>query len=168
LTGTTQLPSGTEIDALRGSVELVAATGKHGKTFTGTFGGAVFRLTQTRAGANQGLTTLTLLEGAFKGAPTYASCPKAAADGTTTAHVARLSSRILQTLHARDNHGRFATVGRYSAATVRGTQWDTSDRCDGTLTVVHRGTVSVSDFVRHTSVLVHAGRPYLAKATRQP
>ena len=30
--------------------------------------------------------------------------------------------------------GRFRTRGRYSAAAVRGTNWLTADRCDGTLT----------------------------------
>jgi hypothetical protein len=74
---------------------------------------------------------------------------------------------VLQTLHARDNHGRFRTRGRYSAATVRGTVWDTTDRCDGTLTAVHRGVVMVTDFVRHVTVLVDAPDRYLARATTQ-
>jgi hypothetical protein len=63
-------------------------------------------------------------------------------------------------------HGRFRTRGRYSASTVRGTGWDTSDRCDGTLTVVHRGTVLVSDFARRVTVAVHAGHRYLARAVK--
>ena len=44
--------------------------------------------------------------------------------------------------------GRFRTNGKYSAATVRGTIWLTEDRCDGTLTTVKRGTVSVRDLRR--------------------
>jgi hypothetical protein len=39
-----------------------------------------------------------------------------------------------------------------------------SDRCDGTLTVVHRDTVVVSDLVRHVSVVVRQGHRYLARA----
>jgi hypothetical protein len=162
LTGATQLPSGTEVDALHGSVNLVTATGKGRKTFTGTFGGAVFRIAQSKAGSDQGLTTLTLIEGAFPGAPTYASCPKGAADGGALAHAA-LSRRILQTLRSSDRGGRFGSRGRFSAATVRGTQWDTTDRCDGTLTNVHRGVVSVRDFVRGITVTVRAGHTYLAR-----
>ena len=42
--------------------------------------------------------------------------------------------------------GKFRTNGKYSSATVRGTIWLTQDRCDGTLTTVKRGTVSVRDF----------------------
>ena len=76
----------------------------------------------------------------------------------------RLSSPILQTLRARDNGGRFRTRGRYSAATVRGTIWDTSELCDGTLTVVHRGTVEVRDFAQRKTVSVRAGHSYFAQA----
>ena len=73
LTGATQIPTGSVIDALRGSLQILAAVGK-GKTNHGIFGGAIFRLTQARTGANRGLSTLTLLEGLFKGAPSYATC----------------------------------------------------------------------------------------------
>jgi hypothetical protein len=47
---------------------------------------------------------------------------------------------------------------------VRGTRWDTADRCDGTLTRVRFGTVAVNDFVRHKTVIVRAGQSYLARA----
>ncbi|MEA2299800.1 MAG: hypothetical protein QOE44_335, partial [Solirubrobacteraceae bacterium] len=40
----------------------------------------------------------------------------------------------------------------------------TSDRCDGTLTTVKRGSVVVSDFRRRRQIVVRAGRSYLAKA----
>jgi hypothetical protein len=61
-------------------------------------------------------------------------------------------------------NGRFRTRGRYSAATVRGTIWDTADRCDGTLTRVQRGVVDVRDFRARRNVTVRAGRSYLARA----
>ena len=75
-----------------------------------------------------------------------------------------LSHSVLQTLKAHDNHGRFRTRGRYAAATVRGTSWDMTDRCDGTLTTVRQGTVAVYDFISRKTVSVHAGQRYLAKA----
>jgi hypothetical protein len=165
LTQARQIPAGSQIDARRGTLSLTAATTtkRKGKLQTGFFNGGIFTLAQTRSGSSKGLTTLSLLEGAFPGAPTYASCPKAAPDGSPVANGARLSSRVLQTLRGRDNHGRFATRGRYSAATVRGTQWDIADRCDGTVTLVQRGTVLVNDFGRHATTFVHAGQSYLAK-----
>ncbi len=158
LTGATQIPIGTEIDALHGSLELVASVGKH-KTEHGVFGGAIFRLTQAGRGALKGLTTLTLVEGAFPGAPAYSRCkaPHHASDVTATA----ASSKVLQLLHS-SAHGKFRTSGRYSAATVRGTKWTISDRCDGTFVHDITDSVLVNDFVRHIKVILHAGQSYLA------
>jgi hypothetical protein len=160
LTELRQFPNGTQIDALKGSLKLISATGQKKKTQTGTFTGGIFKVTQVRFGHDKGLTILTLIEAAFKGAPTYAKCPKAASD-RAVAHAA-LSRRVLQTLRGSDRGGRFRTVGRYAAATVRGTNWGTRDRCDGTLTLVHSGTVSVTDFVHHKTLTLHAGQQYLA------
>jgi hypothetical protein len=162
LTQNTKLPTGTVIDALKGSVTLVAATGANGKA-TGTFSGAIFKITQAAGGPNKGLTTLTLLEDAINGGPSYASCPARAARAAT-AHTA-LSSRILQTLRSRAS-GRFRTRGRYAAGTVRGTRWTTTDRCDGTLIAVQLHAVEVTDLVKHITKLITQGHSYLAKAPR--
>jgi IPT/TIG domain len=162
LTGATQLPTGTQIDALHGSLQLIASVGRH-KTEHGTFGGAVFRLTQAGKGALKGFTTLSLVENAFKGAPSYALCkaPHGAGDPTATAASSR--SRTLQLLKA-SAHGKFTTRGRYSAATVLGTKWTVADRCDGTLTHDITDSVAVNDFVHHRRIILHAGQSYLALA----
>jgi hypothetical protein len=60
--------------------------------------------------------------------------------------------------------GRYRTRGRYSAATVRGTTWTVTDRCDGTLTSVTTGSVTVRDFRKKRNVIVRAHRSYLARA----
>jgi hypothetical protein len=172
LTGAAQIPSGTVIDALHGTLAITtalpgaggardaAAKGKKGKakTQSGRFGGAVFKLTQAR----NGLATLTIVEGAFTGAPTYATC-KAHKAGEASA--AALSSKTLQLLHA-SAHGKFRTTGRYSAATVRGTTWTVADRCDGTLTHVITDSVAVTDLVLHKTIVLHAGQSYLARARK--
>jgi hypothetical protein len=158
LTEARQLPSGSVLDTRRGTINLTAAAGAGKKLQTGTFTGAVFKLTQTRV--NKGLTTLALVEGGFPGAPSYASCR--AARAAATGHAA-LSGRILQSLRSRAT-GRFSTRGRYAAATVRGTQWTTTDRCDGTLIAVQLHRVLVTDFVKRLTVLVSAGHSYLARA----
>jgi hypothetical protein len=165
LTEARQLPVGTKVDARRGTIQLLAASTTAGKTQSGTFGGAVFGLTQASKGRDKGLTTLSLLEGVIRPGPSYASCRARRAGGPsgTGATATRVNRRTLQLLHATAS-GRFKTRGRYAAATVRGTIWDTADRCDGTLVRVRRGVVTVTDFVRHKTATVRAGHSYLAEA----
>jgi hypothetical protein len=134
---------------------------KKAKTFTGTFGGAVFKVTQTRSGPNKGLTTLSLVEN-ISGAPSTASCK---AKGSAVRAHAALSSRVLQTLRSRGS-GRYRTRGRYGSGTVRGTKWTTTDRCDGTLIAVQQHSVLVTDFIKHITILVRAGHHYLARAPK--
>ena len=164
LTEARSIPTGSEVDALHGSLKIVTATGHVGKTQNATLAGGVFKITQSRSKITKGLTNLTLVEGAFTGSPTFATCKakgkgKKAADQAT---IAALSSKTLQLLKA-SAHGKFRTTGRYSSATVRGTIWTVADRCDGTLTHVIRDTVLVDDFVRHKTILLHSGQGYLAK-----
>jgi DNA-binding beta-propeller fold protein YncE len=172
LTQLQQLPPGVTIDSLHGTFQLVtstggggsahdaAAKGKRAKTQTGKFGGAVVRLHQTKGGPNRGLTTIMMVESAFKGAPSQAICKAPAGD----AHAA--ASKTIQLLHA-SAHGKFRTSGRYSAATVRGTSWTMRARCDGTLTHVITDSVVVTDFIRHKTIVLHAGQSYLAPNRRK-
>jgi hypothetical protein len=170
LTQLRQFPKNTLIDALNGALRVITAAGGHpasdaaakgkkgkkGKTKTqsGTFGGAIFMITQTHSG----LATMSLAEGAFKGAPSFAKCKAKAADVTATT----ASSKTLQLLRASAK-GKFSTKGKYAAATVRGTKWTTADRCDGSQVHVVTGSVAVTDFVRHKTVVLHGGQSYLAK-----
>jgi hypothetical protein len=85
----------------------------------------------------------------------FASC---AAEGA--AHASK-SQRVVRSLWA-SGKGRFRTKGKYASASVRGTEWQTSDRCDGTLTAVKSGVVVVKDLVRKKNVTVKAGGQYLA------
>jgi DNA-binding beta-propeller fold protein YncE len=169
LTELRQIPAGTVVNALRGTLKLTTTAPEPAKksktkkrrvkTQTATFGGAVFKVTQDRSGASKGIATVSLLEGAFKGAPSFASCK--ARQGKASA--AAVSKKVLQLLHA-SGHGKFRTKGRYAAATVRGTIWTTADRCDGTLVHSIRDSVTVNDLVRHKTVIVRAGHSYLALA----
>ena len=160
LTEARQIPTGSEIDALHGSLKLVSNTGQIGKTQTATLTGGVFKVTQTRKGITKGVADLNLIESAFQGAPSYGTCKAKHKAGDAT--IASLSSKTLQLLKV-SGHGKFKTTGRYASATVRGTIYTVADRCDGTLTHVIRDTVLVDDFVRHKTILLHAGQSYLAK-----
>jgi hypothetical protein len=176
LTELTQIPKNTEINALHGTLTLITAGGSHpaadvaakgkkgkgkGKTTTqsGTFSGAIFKVSQAGGGANKGLATLTIVENAFKGAPSYSLCTKhKAADATA----AKASSKTLQLLKSSAK-GKFSTKGKYSAATVLGTKWTVADRCDGTFTHDITDSVKVTDFVHHKTITLHAGQSYLAQ-----
>ncbi len=167
LTGTREIPIGSRVDARAGTIELVTATGLGHQTQSGTFGGGAFTVHQSTHKAQNGLTTLTLLTGGLKAERGSTDCAAPAGGSAGVARAAKhepLSTRVLQTLRA-SAHGSFTVSGRYSAATVRGTVWETSDRCDGTLTVVYSGTVLVTNFATHKTIAVHAGDRYLAKAT---
>ena len=106
--------------------------------------------------------TLAIVERRVQGAPTYGTCKSAKGDRRLR-H--RSLDEVLQLLHASAK-GKFKTSGRYSAATVRGTKWTIADRCDGTLTHDITDSVAVTDFVRHKTIILHAGQSYLAKARK--
>ena len=154
------------IDTLHGTLKLITATGGGGpahdaaaKTQTGEFSGAVFRLSQQTRGAGKGLVTLMLALSAFKGAPSQAICRNNGAAGRRPRREEQ--QKVIQLLHA-SAHGKFRTSGRYSAATVLGTIWTVAARCDGTLTHAIKDEVVVTDFVRHKTIILHAGQSYLA------
>ena len=138
-----QLPVGTIVDTLKGRVTLVAAGGQTADFFDG-----IFRIGQGK-GAKP-LTTLTLVE--------ELSCPKA---GKAIAAAKKKKRRLWG-----DGSGKFRTKGKHSAATVVGTKWLVEDRCTSTLTRVVRGRVSVRDFVKKKTVIVRAGKKYVARAKK--
>jgi hypothetical protein len=146
------IPVGSILDARKGTVALSSALpGDH--TQTGTFHGGLFEVRQA-AGAH-GMTELVL----------RGPQPDCSATGTARAAAAS-ARRPPRGLWGRDDHGRFRTRGSNSVATVRGTAWYVEDRCDGTLTRVSKGSVSVRDLRRQRTVIVHAGKSYLARSAR--
>lgn len=132
-------------------MRVTSATGSGGGTQSGSFRGGAFVVTQTTAPG--GLTDLRLTGGSFAG------CTRA-----HTAAAKRLPSSVVRLLRATVS-GRFRTNGRLSSATVRGTQWDTVDRCDGTQTHVIRGVVVVHDFRTAQDTVLTAGKSFLAAAS---
>jgi hypothetical protein len=146
LTDPQQLPIGTTFDTTAGRVTLTSAADAKGATQHAWFYEGTFTIGQTTG--SQPLTTLTL-------AGALPKCAKGARAAATTRRQRHLWG---------DGKGRFRTGGRFSSATVRGTRWVVSDRCDGTLTRVVRGSVTVRDRVHDKTVILHAGEQYLARA----
>ena len=157
LTEARQIPMGSFLNTKRGTVRLVSATGSGSKTQSGQFNAGLFQALQSRKRRAKGLTELRL-----KGS-SFSRCQPSARIGGAGA--AQLSRRTIRRLRA-SARGRFRTRGRHSAATVRGTVWITTDRCDGTLTQVKRGRVAVRDLRRKRTITLRAGKSYLARAPR--
>jgi hypothetical protein len=153
LTKRRQIPVGSFLNTRKGTVKLTSARDAKGTTQAGQFSAGLFQVLQSRRRSAKGLTDLAL-----KGK--FTSCVK-----PSELARASLSRRALRRLSGNAK-GRFRTRGRYSAATVRGTKWTVSDRCDSTLTKVTRGKVAVRDFRRKKTVVVRAGKSYVARARR--
>ncbi len=151
LTRVRTVPVGTVVDTSAGRVMLTSANPAPGGVQSGQFFEGRFEVRQSRAGG--GLVTLVLRDTVTR----QSGCKP------SPAHAAALSKRLLGLLRGSAK-GHFRTVGRFSAATVLGTNWGVRDRCDGTLTVVRTGVVVVTDFRLHKNVIVRAGQTYLATA----
>jgi hypothetical protein len=134
------IPLGSTVDAKQGAVRITTPRG------AAEFSEGIFRLTQVG-----GITVLTLTE-------PLAPCAK----GRASAARRKAKSRKLW----GKGKGAFRTAGKYSAATVRGTTWLVQDSCAGTLTRVTQGAVTVRDQVRGKTVVVRAGKRYLATPRR--
>jgi hypothetical protein len=152
LTDAASIPVGSILDARKGTVALSSAL-PGDDTQTGTFHGGLFEVRQPTAA--RGMTELVL-----RG-------PQPTCPGAGAARAAAASAKSPpRALWGRDDHGRVPTRGSNSVATVRGTAWYVEDRCDGTLTRVSKGSVSVRDLRRQRTVIVNAGNSYLARSGR--
>jgi hypothetical protein len=158
----TNIPVGSQIDTRRGRVELTsAATGTGATTQKSDFYQGTFKVKQSVPKGNRAAALTTDIT--LAGEASRSQC--ASARGASAAAVSKKKGphAVLGKLWG-NGKGKFRTNGKYSSATVRGTIWLTTDRCDGTLTTVRRGTVSVRDLRRHKTVTVKAGHSYLARA----
>jgi hypothetical protein len=157
LTEARQIPVGSILETTSGVVDITTATtaSRKGKLQSGDFGAGIFKLLQARK--QKGLTDLDIIDN-------RSARQVCTTVGKGMARAAKhLSSKVLGRINA-SGHGHFAVRGQYSAATVRGTVWSVGNRCEGTLTHVIRGVVSVRDFRRRKTITLFTGQSYLAKA----
>jgi hypothetical protein len=150
----TALPVGSILDTRDGSITLRTAL-PGGATQAAIFHGGLFEIRQPK---NAGGLTELVLRGALTG------CPKSSARAAATSK--KRKRKPPRRLWGSDSKGKFRTRGGSSVATVRGTSWYVEDRCDGTLTRVSKGSVSVYDRGRKRTVIVRAGHSYLARSIR--
>jgi hypothetical protein len=139
-----QIPVGTTVDTTKGRVTLVTAA-KGGSTDQADFYDGIFKVGQAKKSK---LTTLKLVE-------------KLSCKGAGKANAAKKKKRKRRLWG--DGKGKFRTKGSFSSATVRGTKWLVQDTCTTTTTTVKRGKVAVRDFGKRRTVIVKAGRKYVAR-----
>ena len=126
LVGRSLVPVGSTIDTTNGKVRLTTATSRGGTQF-GLFDSGSFVVTQERSAR----TDLTLTGGRRR-----ALCLAGSA-------ATKVSPAVLRLLHGHA-HGGFRTLGTYASAGVRGTDWTTTDRCDGTLLTDNSGKIDTA------------------------
>jgi hypothetical protein len=141
---------GSSVDVTKGRLVATTEVG----TITVFGGGAPSKVKLLRAATKKRtLVELRLIGGNFS------------ACGARAEAVAAKRKKKIRLVWATGK-GRFRTAARYSTASVHGTFWLTEDRCDGSLTQVKEGVVSVYDKVKKKTVSVRAGRRYFAGPPR--
>jgi hypothetical protein len=127
--------------------------------------GASFKIAQRRA--RRRTTDLTLRSPSrgriCRSATARRTTTRGAGANPTVAVAARTRPKRVVSKLGADGKGPIRTITGDSITSSKGTVWLTEERCDGTLTRVLKGTVSVLN--RHTrrTVTVRTGRSYLAK-----
>jgi hypothetical protein len=154
LTGLSNVPFGTIIDATKGKV-VVTTIGPTGKLQRITFFAGVFKLLSR----GHGRVLAKLVGGNFSICPTA----RERAHRASTATVVASRKHVVRKLWA-SGHGSYSTKGGYAAGAVQGTRWLTEDKCDGTLIVVATDRVSVTNLVNGRHRMVRAHHRYFAAA----
>ena len=149
LDGSVLLPVGSSVDATAGHVKLEfeaapADRPAYGRYMSGEFYDGSFTIQQS---SNSSLVDLDLLD-----------------EGSPGARLATASAKRGLKVWGKAK-GRFRTRGRNGAATVRGTQWLTQEKAEGTYFRVAEGLVAVKDFRTGRTILLKAGESYLARPT---
>ena len=137
-----------------GRVRITIADSK-GKLWSADFFQGVFQITQLAK--DRGVAQLTLVGENLR------ICAKESHKAGGANAAAKPAAKSLGHLWGSGG-GPFRTKGRFASATIRGTTWNTDDRCGGTLVKVTLGAVTVRDLPKRRTVVLKAGHQYLAKA----
>lgn len=147
------VPTGSKVDATTGRMELTVARDGSGIQQTAQLYAGPFTATQGTAG--QPYTTFSLPKA------TGCSSKRSAAARPGTASAARRKrTRKPRRVWVKEKGGRWRTSTGSTSASAIGTDWLTTNLCDGTRVTVRQGKVRVRDRVRHRTVLVSAGQSY--------
>jgi len=152
----TQVSLDCQVDTIHGTVSLTASKGSSGQTQTAQFWGGLFGVSQEHGDDREAVLSLA---GGLRCERRKSGKKKKRRGGQTRARKGGAGRQLWGS-----GSGNYKTVGSHGAATVRGTVWLVSDRCNGdTLFKVSRGTVAVRDFTKQATVVLNAGDQYVAK-----
>jgi len=156
LSSTANIPVGSTIDALSGTVSLTVAL-PDGGSQTGEFYDGEFVLTQSK----DGTVVETLAGSSFAGCQPLRSGKRGSA---RDAGAKKKPTTVIRQLWG-NAHGKYTTNGRYGSASVSGTVWVTEDLCDGTLIRAIKDNVIVVAFAhRHKKHDVRQGQSFFIPA----
>ena len=159
LKGIAALPIGTEVDTRKGTIDLQTAgngydpSSAHAQRQRATLSAAMFKIRQARV--HKGLAKSAAI-------PTDLAL-QTPSEATRACVGSRPLKGAVRTLSATVK-GYFRTFAGASTTIARNATFTVTDRCDGTLTEVGRGKVSVAVKGRKKPMTVNAGRGYLVRA----
>ena len=152
------IPIGSTVDARKGELEMesaangFAASDRRAKRQSARIKAGMFAIRQKRAKRNAAKKTSIGTDVALLSPPgAEATCQRGPAKG-----VVRSVSMVVK--------GLYRAIGGATTATARSATFATTDRCDGTLTEVGKGRISLAVKGRKKPVVVRGGGAYFAKA----
>jgi Ca2+-binding RTX toxin-like protein len=162
LNGTVKIPIGAAVDPRARVVRLATARNRAGARRFVSVSEGRFIVRQRRS--RRPVTRLRLA-GPLPQCGSSSSQLANATRATRRLRVARKKRRQGKTRRSEPQRpgDEVEVNGNYSKGAAEGTEWITTDRCDGTLTTVLSGTVRVRDYGRAKTVMVRAGHRYLAR-----
>ncbi|WP_028065809.1 thrombospondin type 3 repeat-containing protein [Solirubrobacter soli] len=159
LKGIASVPVGSTVDARKGELEMksaangFAASDKRAKQQTARIKAGIFAIRQKKAKKGKAKSASISTDIGLLSPPgAEAACQKGPAKG-----IVRSLSMVAK--------GLYTAVGGASTATARDATFATTDRCDGTLTEVGKGRVTLAlKGSKNKPVTVKAGTAYFVKA----
>jgi hypothetical protein len=158
LKGVASVPIGSTVDTRKGEIGLESAANgyapgdRRARRQEARVKAALFQIKQQRRKRGKARKSSIRMDFALLSPPrAEAACASGPSKG-----IVRSMSMVVK--------GYFRALGGASKATARNATFNTTDRCDGTLTEVGKGRVSLKVKGKRKPVTVRAGRAYLVKA----
>lgn len=157
LKGVASVPIGSAVDTRKGEIGLQAAANgyraghRRSRLQSARVRAAMFRIKQQRAKRRARRATVAMDLALLSPPGAEAACARRPSKG-----VVRTMSAVMK--------GHFRVLGESTTATARNATFNTIERCDGTVTEVGKGRVTLAVKGRRKPIVVRAGRAYLVRA----